>query len=129
MNSIKNEEKECNKNKLVLIPKVEDYIQYILEVIMKLPRIEKFSIGNEYKKSMYEMLRNIMILSKIDKNKCINIINLIDAELNVQRIYLRIMQKNKWIDNHKFKVSIEKIYEMGKIIGGLLKYYGKMVKE
>ena len=129
MNSIKNEEKECSNNKLILIPKSEKYIQYILEIIMKLPRIEKFSIGTEYKKSMYEMLENIMILSKIDKGKCLNIINVIDAKLNTQRIYLRIMQKNRWIDNHKFKIAMEQIYEIGKIIGGLLKYYGKMAKK
>lgn len=129
MNSIKSEEKDCNKNKLILIPKAENYIQYILEIIVKLPRVEKFSIGTEYKRSMYEMLKNIMILSKIQKEKCLNIINFIDAELNLQRIYLRIMQKNKWIDNHKFKIAMEQIYEMGKIIGGLLKYYGKMDKK
>lgn len=127
MNSIKNEEKECNK--LILIPKAENYIQYIIEILIKLPRVEKFSIGTEYKKSMYEMLKNIMLLSKIQKEKCLYIINLIDADLNLQRIYLRIMQKNKWIDNHKFKIAMEQIYEMGKIIGGLLKYYGKVVKK
>ena len=53
----------------------------------------------------------------------------IDAELNVQRIYLRIMRKNKWIDEKKFTVSIEKIYELGKIQGGLIKYYAKNDKK
>lgn len=37
------------KKELTLIPKSEKYIQYMLEVIMKLPRVEKFNIGNEYK--------------------------------------------------------------------------------
>ena len=41
------------ENKLKLIPKTENYIFYMLQVIMKLPRIEKFNIGNEYKQSMY----------------------------------------------------------------------------
>lgn len=41
------------KKELVLIPKSEKYIQYMLEVIMKLPRTEKFNIGNEYKLSRY----------------------------------------------------------------------------
>ena len=34
------------KNELILIPKAENYIQYMLEVILKLPRAEKFNIGN-----------------------------------------------------------------------------------
>ena len=62
------DKKEEKENKLRLIPKSEKYIEYILTIIVKLPRTEKFNIGNEYKISMYEMLRNIMYLSKIDKN-------------------------------------------------------------
>ena len=66
-----------------------------------------------------------MYLSKIGQNKSINILNNIDAELNTQRIYLRIMKKSKMIDEKKFKVSMEYIYEIGKILGGLFKNYAK----
>ena len=52
-------------------------------------------------------------------------INKIDANLNTQRIYLRIMKKNQWIDEKKFRVAMEQIYEIGKILGGLIKYYAK----
>lgn len=117
------------KKELILIPKSEKYIQYMIEVIIKLPRTEKYSIGNEYKESMYKMLENILILSKIPDEKRINYINVIDAQLNVQRILLRIMYKNRWIDEKRFNYVIEIIYELGKIIGGLLKYYGKNNKK
>lgn len=107
------EKKTEKENKLQLIPKTEKYIEYILQIIIKLPRTEKFNIGNEYKASMYEMLRNIMYLSKIEANECLNILNKIDTELNTQRIYLRIMKNNKWIDERKFKIAMEEIYEIG----------------
>ena len=111
------------ENKLTLIPKTEKYIEYMLNVIQKMPR-------TEYKTSMYKMLKDVMYISKINtKNKILELINEIDAELNTQRIYLRIMQKNKWIDTKKFEVAIGLIYEMGKIIGGLIKYYAKNNKE
>ena len=38
------------ENKLQLIPKAENYCAYIINLIIKLPRTEKFSIGTEYKK-------------------------------------------------------------------------------
>ena len=150
--------KEEQENKLVLIPKAEKYIEYMLDVMIKLPRTEKFSIGTEYKTSMYKMLQEIMLLNKIkntyklkdntklkiestEKNnkenlekqneykkylkEMINILNIIDSHLNTQRIYLRIMKKYKWIDEKKFKVAMELIYEIGKILGGLIKYYAK----
>ena len=70
------------ENKLLLIPKTERYIQYMVEIITKIPRTEKFNIGTEYKQSMYNMLRKILYLSKIDNYKIIEILNEIDAELN-----------------------------------------------
>lgn len=119
-------EKETENKKLLLIPKIEEYIEYMLNLLIKLPRIEKFNIGNEYKKSMYEMLENVMYLNKIRENKeCLILANKIDAVLNCQRVYLRIMRKNHWIDERKFGIAIDKIYEMGKIVGGLTKYYAK----
>ena len=119
------QKQQINNEQLKLIPKLEEYIQYMLEIILKIPRTEKFNIGNEYKNSMYSMLENVIYISKIKEEERINIINKIDAKLNCQRIYLRIMYKNKWIDEKKFKVAISKISEIGKIVGGLIKYYAK----
>lgn len=133
-------DKEINQKKLSCIPKTEQYISYMLNMIMKLPRTEKYSIGTEYKKSMYQMLEQMMYLNRIGNNEegskkeeirkeCINRLNHIDMLLNCQRIYLRIMKNNYWVDEKKFLVAIEKIYEIGKIVGGLIKYYGKNNKK
>ena len=113
------------ENELTLIPKCEKYIEYMLQVILKIPRTEKFSIGTEYKNSMYKMLENIMYLNKVDVGNRLIIVNKIDADLNIQRILLRIIYKNRWIDKKKFDYAMDLIYEEGKIIGGLVKYYGK----
>ena len=120
--------KKEEENKLLLIPKSEKYAEYIIDLIIKLPRTEKFSIGNEYKSSLYKMLEKIMYInkmSKVDKSKVIVTLNEIDALLNTQRIYLRIMKKYKWMDEKKFNVAMNLIYEIGKILGGLIKYYAK----
>ena len=117
--------KQEKQNKLILIPKTEKYIEYVLQMLIKLPRVEKFSIGTEYKTSLYQMLQDILIISKIENKQTLNYLNQIDARLNMQRIYLRIMKKNVWIDEKKFRVAMEQIYEIGKILGGLIKYYAK----
>lgn len=116
-------------NSLILIPKAEKYIQYMLEVFVKLPRTEKFSIGTEYKQSMYKMLEIILYIEKVNDSEKLRYINKIDSELNVQRIFLRIMTKNMWIDKKKFDIAMEQIYELGKIIGGLVKFYAKNNKK
>ena len=118
-------DKKINSEQLKLIPKLQEYIEYMLQVILKLPRIEKFNIGNEYKSSMYQMLESTLYISKIQEIQRLNYLNKIDVYLNCQRIYLRIMYKNKWIDQKKFEVAISKIAEIGRIVGGLIKYYAK----
>ena len=121
--------KELENKQLTLIPKMEEYIEYMINVIIKLPRTEKFNIGNEYKISMYKMLQNVLYINKLNRKEnakeVLKLLNIIDSELNCQRIYLRIMKKERWIDIKKFDVAMSKIYEMGKIIGGLVKVYGK----
>ena len=125
---IKNK-KELTNKQLILIPKIEAYIEYMLNVIVKLPRTEKFSIGNDYKLSLYNMLKQTLYINKISRNEnkkeTLKLINKIDAELNCQRIYLRIMKKQNWLDIKKFDVAMTKIYEIGTIIGGLTKLYAK----
>ena len=118
-------DRTINSEQLKLIPKLQEYIQYMLEIILKLPRIEKFNIGNEYKNSMYQMLEDTLYISKIQEKERLNYLNKIDAKLNCQRIYLRIMYKNKWLDEKKFQIAIGKVAEIGRIIGGLIKYYAK----
>ncbi len=117
------------KQELILIPKYEKYMEYMIQVILKMPRTEKFNIGNEFKMIMYKMLENILYISKLENSKRLYYLNLIDAELNTQRVMIRIMTKNKWIDEKKYKVSMEMLYEIGKILGGLIKVYAKNYKK
>ena len=71
--------------------------------------------------SVYNMLRNILLVSKMDKTKRLEIYNIVDAEIYYQRICIRIMYNQKWIDEKKYKHSNELLAEIGKILGGLIK--------
>ena len=77
--------KKINNEQLQLIPKMQEYIQYMLETLIKLPRTEKFSIGNEYKCSMYKLLEYILYVRKKENEQSQHNINKRDAEQNSQR--------------------------------------------
>lgn len=123
------EQRQMDNKGLSIIPKTERYIQYMLDLIIKLPRTEKFSIGTEYKRSLYEMMTNIIYLSKVPMEQRFDYTIQIDVLVQMQRIYLRLMKNNKWIDEKKFKVALELLSEIGKINGGLIKFYGKNYKK
>ncbi len=121
--------KESNEM-LKLIPKYTDYMEYMLELLRLLPRIEKFNLGNEYKSMMYQTFENIMFLDKIENKSKMYYLNKIDSGINIQRVFLRLMVKNKWISIEKFNtVMLEKIAEIGRITGGLIKYHAQNNKK
>ncbi len=96
----------------------------MLTILLKLLRTEKFSIGTEIKTSMYDMLKNILLASKIEKEKRLELYNVVDSNIYYQRICIRIMYNNKWIDMKKYKYSNELLLEIGKLLGGLIKSLG-----
>lgn len=57
------------------------------------------------------------------KNR-LEIYNIVDAHIYYQRICIRIMYENKWIDGKKYKYSNELLSEIGRILGGLIKSLG-----
>ena len=118
---------EIPNKELALIPKYEDYMEYMLEIVLiRLPRIEKFSIGTEFKTVMYDTFRDIMYIEKSMRKDRLYYLNRIDAGLNVQRALLRIMKKYNWMDEKKFEYVMNTlIKEVGLILGGLIKYYAK----
>ena len=122
---------ERENSSLKLIPKFEIYMEYMLQIVLiQLPRTEKFSLGTEYKTLMYDTLRNILYVDKIEMNKKLPYLNKIDADLNTQRILLRIMKKMHWIDERRFDYVMNNlIREIGMILGGLIKYYAKNYKK
>ncbi len=121
------EQNDRRNKELAIIPKYEFYMEYMLEIVLlKLPRTEKYSIGTEFKSVMYDTLKDIIFIEKIVPKERLYYLNKIDANLNVQRILLRIMKKNKWIDEKRFNYVMNTlIREVGSILGGLIKYYAK----
>lgn len=113
-----------NQENLKLIPKYMTYMEYMIELLRILPRTEKFNIGNAYKNIMFETFENIMYLDKIENKSKMYYLNKIDSGINVQRVYLRIMAKHKWISLEKFNIAmLEHVAEIGRITGGLIKHY------
>lgn len=114
---------------LKLIPKYMDFYRYMIIVLEKLPRVEKFSMGTDFKRLMNKTIENIMYIGKISENERLGYVNKIDALIATQRELLRVMKDYNFVAIKSFDVAIGKISEVGKMVGGLIKIYGKYSKE
>ena len=78
---------------------------------------------------MFNALNKIFVLNSGIVEKRISLVEEIDMELNFQRACLRIIKKKGYIESRKCDVALEKVNEIGKIIGGLNKYYIESLRE
>ena len=117
---ITNMEKYKSSGNLILIPKLDDYVRYTFQILVKIPRVEKFNIGSELKTSSLKMLENAHFLNKNRKNGY-TYLNNIDALISYNKSMLRILNEEKSITKSNFTTSIDKLSEIGKIVGGLIK--------
>ena len=113
-------EKYRSSGRLILIPKTEDYIKYVFQLLVKIPRVEKFNIGSEIKVSVLKMLEYAHFINK-DRKYAYEYLNKIDALISYNRSMLRILDEEKSISHKNFEVCINKLAELGRITGGLIK--------
>lgn len=105
---------------LILIPKTEEYVKYVFQILIKIPRIEKFNIGSEIKTSALQMLEYAHFINK-DRKDAYTYLNKIDALISYNRSMIRILNDEKSISSKNYETAINKLAELGRIIGGLLK--------
>ena len=103
-----------DSNKLQLIPKIEKYMEYMMHVIIKLPRVEKFSIGTEYKKSMYNMMSGVVKIAKIDDDIVKNTTNsvklseLMEEKDEVESQLMEKMDRWEYLEDLAKKIEEQK---------------------
>lgn len=114
------ESKYQSSGTLILIPKIEDYIKYVFQMLIKIPRVEKFNIGSEIKTSTLKMLEYAHFVNK-DRANAYSYLNKIDALISYNRSMIRILNEEKSISTKNYDVCISKLAEIGRIIGGLIK--------
>ena len=105
---------------LILIPKTEEYVKYVFQILIKIPRIEKFNIGSEIKTSALQMLEYAHFINK-DRKDAYTYLKKIDALISYNRSMIRILNDEKSISSKNYETAINKLAELGRIIGGLLK--------
>ena len=111
-------------NEFKLLPKYEDYIVYINNMIVMSPKACRVSIGDELRRSMYKSLYYIYRLIYVEGKLKISICNELDALFAYQRAIIRSMYDLRYIDIKKKMNSLKLLGEIGRMLGGYVKSVG-----
>lgn len=106
---------------LILQKKTEVLLnKEVYPLLMKFPRAEKFALCQEIKQAFYRILRNTMMANTLKKSRQ-NYYSLVDADLKLLLVLFSIAREQKYITEKKSFQIQERIIELGKILGGLIK--------
>ena len=102
-----------------LLQKVQDMMVYGYPILDRFPKSVKFSLAQDIRLSMNEMLR-LTIAEDAKKSKLTTLEHL-DVENKALMRLLWISMELKYLSKHQYGVWEAKLVEIGRMIGGLLK--------
>ncbi|WP_206458717.1 four helix bundle protein [Anaerovorax sp. IOR16] len=106
---------------LILQKKTEVLLnKEIYPVLQKFPKAEKFALCQEIKQAFYRIIRNTMLANNV-KTKRLEYFHQVDADLKLLLVLLSISREQKYITERKALQLQERVSELGRITGGLMK--------
>lgn len=102
-----------------ILTKVKDMMIYAYPVLAQFPKAEKFSLAQDIRHCMNELLE--LTISEEKKYIKKTTIEYMDIENEKLKQYIEIAMELKFISFHKYEVWLKYLVEIGRMIGGLLK--------
>ena len=111
-----------NKETLIIYQRYLDLIYYTNNLCIKYPKSEKMALASETKQSMYSGLRYLLYaLKEFNKKNKLNYLNNLDVELNLQKVFIRLAYKYKYISKQNYETWSAKITDICNMLGGWIK--------
>lgn len=114
-----NREPEGGEEEFKTLEKLSDMIEYAYPLLAQFPKSEKFTLAADIKHIMLDALRYCVKVGK-KKSKKTALYDL-DVEIATLKRFIRLSYNLKFISMHQYKVWSEKVTEIGKMIGGMIK--------
>lgn len=96
----------------------------VYPLLKNFPQAEKFSLSQEIKQSCYRLIRAAVMANNLKVvKKRLEWLDEADAEKTLLLVLFKLARTQKYVTQKKFLELQEKLDEMGRIIGGLQKYF------
>ena len=103
-----------------ILQKIEDMMTYGYPLLNQFPKAEKFSLAQDIRSAMNQMLRLTIALERKGVRK--TALENLDVENQSLIHLLRIATQLHHLSMHSYGVWEKKLVEIGKMIGGLFKF-------
>lgn len=114
-----NREPEGGEEEFKTLEKLSDMIEYAYPILAQFPKSEKFVLAADIKHIMLDALRYCVKVGKKKAKK--TALYDLDVEIATLKRFVRLSYNLKFLSMHHYKVWSDKLTEIGKMIGGMIR--------
>ena len=107
-----------------LVHKVCELYKLFHECLKLFPKHEKYTLGQKINNLILKILESLLKTAYLPKQEKLTPLKESSAEINLLKILVRLANEIKALDNKKYILLQEKLQEIGKMVGGWIKYIG-----
>lgn len=105
---------------LAIFEKTYELILWLYPTVNKFPKSQRFVLGQRMETAILEILEGIIEANQ-ERNKVLYL-KRVSVELDKLRILVRLSKDMRFISIKQYQFAAEKINEIGKMLGGWLKF-------
>jgi four helix bundle protein len=107
---------------MVIFTRTYDFVTWLLPMSEKFPKSQRFMITQRLQNSILDFQELLIEANALRGARRIEKLLSADTELRKTRLYLRLCQKWKWLTPGQYKHASILIMEIGRLLGGWMKY-------
>jgi four helix bundle protein len=109
------------QNEIPIIQKIYDFYREIYLAVEKMPKKDKYTLGEKLGKTTLELIELLIMASYAHKEEKNIFLGKANAKLELLKILVRLAEEVKAINTKKYLLLQEKLQETGKMLGGWIR--------
>ena len=92
------------------------------KILILFPKYERYSLGQKIENTILDTLELSIKTVYLPKQEKLKYLKEIDTKINLLKMLIRLSNEIKTLDNKKYLILQEKLQEIGRMIGGWIKF-------
>ena len=110
-----------NFHQAPIIQNVTDFYKELYLTIEKMPKKDKYTLGEKLENSTLNLLELLLAASFTERERKVNLLNQAAAKLDLLKILVRLAENLQAISTKKYLYLEEILQEIGRMLGGWIK--------
>lgn len=108
-------------DKLIIFKKTYELLLWIYPILEKFPKNQRFVLAQQIFNSLLEFLKSLIEANSVYQKR--DILRRASINLDKSRLLIRLSKDMRLMNIKKYETSVEKINEIGKMLGGLMRKF------